>query len=37
MTLQTHAHATTSTTDGHAEMNTMHQALERPGEVADTL
>ena len=37
MTMQTHTHAPTIARDGHADVNTMPQALERPGEAAGTL
>ena len=36
ITLQTHACATTSATDDHADVNTIPQALECPGEATGT-
>ena len=37
ITMQTQAPATTSATDGSADVNTMPQVLECPGEAAGTL
>ena len=36
-TMQIHAHATTRATYGHADVNTIPQALQRPGKAAGTL